>query len=245
MKKILYLFSILILGCSQPKKLINKKNKIDFESIDFVYIKKDLSGNDSIRLNEKQIGLFVDKWNKAKSRGIYKIGPEFWITIKLKNDSVRRFKTNKDLVNEHNDWTYSISDTNLINSFWESTYLFSDPKSYNPISFIKEASKTLKTEKDTLRIGMIIKNQFPIDWVKKEHIAPLFSLLESKEVCGCYLNPLSSYIPVDDFAEEGGYAGIFIESFMENKKVDLGLYSCPKVNEKLNEKLKKWWKENK
>lgn len=245
MKKIPFLFSILIIGCSQPKKSINKQTKIDIESINHVYIKKDLYGTDSIRLNEDQVKLFVDKWNKAKSRGLYKMGPEFWITIKLKNDSVRSFKTNQDLIKENNDWTYSISDTTLIKSFWKPTYSFPNSKNYNPISFIKEASKTLKTEKDTLRIGMTMIDEFPIDWVKKEHIEPLFSLLESKEVCGCFLNPLSSYIPTDDFAEKGGYAGIFIKSFMENKKVNLGLYSCPKVDEELNEKLKKWWKENK
>lgn len=58
------------------------------------------------------------------------------------------------------------------------------------------------------------------------------------------LHTLSSYIPTG-FAEKGGYAGIFINSFKERKRVDLGLYSCPKVNEDLNEELRNWWNERK
>ncbi len=150
-----------------------------------------------------------------------------------------------ELIKENNDWTYAISDTALISSFWQKPFSFPKPEDYDPISFINAVSNNIKKGNSTFRIGMTMINEFPIDWVKKEHIEPLFQLLESEEVCGCYLNPLSSFIPSDDFAEKGGYAGIFIQSFLENKKVELGLYSCPKVDKKLNKKLKKWLKENK
>jgi hypothetical protein len=246
MKIFTFILTFVILSsCVNSKKSIHKHTKIDLELVDNIYIKKRHNETDSIRLNSKQTKLFVTKWNNATSEGLYKMGPEYWIIVKLKNDSIRKFRTNRNLIKEKNDWTYSISDSTLVNSFWKPTYSFDKPENYNPISFIEGVSKTLKTEKDTLRIGMIMMDQFPIDWVKEKHIEYLISILESKEVCGCFINPLSSYLPLDDFAEKGGYAGIFIKAYKEKQKVELGLYSCPKVDKKLNAELRKWWKEGK
>ncbi len=247
MKTITIILTLLILiSCSRNKKSVDSHTKIDLELVDHVYIKKELYGTDSVRLSQEQTELFVQKWNSAKSKGLYKMGPQYWLNIKLKNDSVRRFKTNRDLIKENNDWTYSLADTTLINSFWESqTYGFLNPEQFDPISFIKVLSKTLKTQSDTIRIGITMIDKFPKDWVKEEHIEPLFLILESKEVGGCFINPLSSYLPFDDYSEKGGFAAIFIKAFKENKKVELGLHSCPKVDEKLNTELRKWWKEKK
>ena len=86
-----------------------------------------------------------------------------------------------------------------------------------------------------------IESDFPKDWIKSQHLDSLIALLESKEKCNCYLNPLSSYVPQDS-AEVGGFAIEFIKAFKENKKVDLGLYSCPKVNQKEVTEIKSWWK---
>ena len=87
-------------------------------------------------------------------------------------------------------------------------------------------------------------DKFPIDWVKKEHIETLLNMLDSKDSCGCFLNPLSSYIP-NGFAEKGAYAAIFIKAYKDKQAVSFGLYACPKVDEKLNEKLINWWNETK
>jgi hypothetical protein len=246
MKILTFLLTILLFAsCVDSKKSVQAQTKIDLEKVDYIHIKKTLYGTDSIRLNNEQTELFVNEWNNAESKGLYKMGPDFWLFLKLKNGSIRKFRANRNLIKEKSDWTYSISDSTLINSFWIPTYSFDKPKNYNPISFIEEVSKTLKTEKDTIRIGMTMTDEFPIDWVKEEHIEYLISILESKEVCGCFINPLSSYLPLDDFAEKGGFAGIFLQAYKENRKVELGLYHCPKVDEKLNEELKKWWKEKK
>ncbi len=230
------------MSCINSKKQIQEKLKIELGLVDEVFIKKELYGTDSIRLNKKQIEFFVKEWNNAKSKGPCKMVPEFWIILKLKNSSTRKFRTNMNLIKEENDWTYSLSDSTLISSFWKTDYQFNRPENYDPISFINMTSLTIKTEKDTFLIGMTMIGEFPNNWVKKEHIASLIKLLGSKEKCGCFLNPLSSYIPTDDYAEKGGYAGVFVKAFKENKKVNLGLYSCPKVDEKLNIELINWWK---
>ena len=106
---------------------------------------------------------------------------------------------------------------------------------YSPLSFIKELKKRNQINAST------IENDFSKNWVKVKDLDSLISIIDSKEKCNCYLNPLSSYIPKDS-AEVGGFAIEFIKAFKENKKVDLGLFSCPKVDEKEAEKLKVWWK---
>ncbi|MFD2568917.1 hypothetical protein [Pseudotenacibaculum haliotis] len=243
MKKLLYLFPFLFFGCFQPKK----QTPIDIKTVHEAYIKKELYGKDSIQLNQERIKLFTQEWNQATSEGPRKMISEFWVTFKLKDSSIRRFKTNKGFITENNDWAFfSISDSTLIQSWWNSPLPYSSPKDFTPLSFIKRISTSLKTEKDTLFLGILMVEKFPIDWVKKEHLEPLFLLLDSKESSGCFFNPHSSYLPnYHDSAEKGGYAAIFIKAFMEKKKVDLGLYSCPKVDNELNKKLRKWWKDYK
>ncbi|OBX17465.1 hypothetical protein ES675_16335 [Bizionia algoritergicola] len=110
---------VILSSCVDSKKSIQVQTKIDIELIENIYIKKRLNETDSIRLNNKQTELFVTEWNIATSEGLYKMGPEFWIIVKLKNDSIRKFRTNRNLIKEKNDWTYSVSDSTLVSSFWK------------------------------------------------------------------------------------------------------------------------------
>ena len=109
-------------------------------------------------------------------------------------------------------------------------------REYSPLSFIRELKK-----KNLLNVSTI-ESDFTKSWIKSEHLDSLITLVESKEKCNCYLNPLSSYVPKDS-AEVGGFAIEFIKAFKENKKVNLGLYRCPKVNQKEVTEIKSWWKE--
>ena len=83
-------------------------------------------------------------------------------------------------------------------------------------------------------------DSFPKNWVKKEDIDTLIKLVNSREKCRCFLNPLSSHIPFDS-AEIGGYAARLIESYKEKKKLSFGLYACPKVDWIEADKLVNWW----
>lgn len=120
MKLFTFILAFVILSsCVDSKKPLHKQTKIDLDLIDNIYVKKRLYETDSIRINKKQTELFVKNWNNSKSKGLYKMIPEFWIIVKLKNDSIRRFQANRNLIKEKNDWTYSINDSTLINSFWK------------------------------------------------------------------------------------------------------------------------------
>jgi hypothetical protein len=110
---------------------------------------------------------------------------------------------------------------------------------FTPLSFI-EAVKKHDGHDSSLNFFMI-RDTFPTNWVKREHLDTLMALVHSTERCNCYVNPLSSYFPLDNYAEIGGFAQLFIQSFIDNKPLILGRYLCPKVDESINEKLSKWW----
>lgn len=107
------------------------------------------------------------------------------------------------------------------------------PSQFTPISFLNAVVN------GKFPITMI--DEFPIDWVKESDIDTLMTLINSTRKCSCFLNPYSSYIPINDNADIGGYAIIFINSFRQKHKINLGLYSCPKTDKKSVEEITKWW----
>ena len=106
---IFLLISLLISSCMDSKKSTQTQTKIDLENVVSIYIKKSRDGADSMKLNETETELFISEWNNAKSEGLKKMGVSFWFYINLQNDSIRRFRTNGNLIKEKQDWAYSIS----------------------------------------------------------------------------------------------------------------------------------------
>ena len=120
------------------------------------------------------------------------------------------------------------------------TILWLTPNEFTPISFLNAVIK--QNDKDTLINVITMVDEFPVDWVKQSDIDTLITLITSTKKCNCFLNPLSSYIPTNKNADIGGYAIIFINSFRQKSKINLGLYSCPKTDKKSAEIINKWWK---
>lgn len=118
---------------------------------------------------------------------------------------------------------------------------YANPKSFNPLSLL-DSLRIKKTENNVLKIFTIV-NEFPENWVKYEDIEKLIILIDSKENCKCLVNPLSSNIPTNEKASIGGYAVLFIKSFKNKSKIDIGLYCCPETSEKEISAIKKWWNE--
>lgn len=243
MKILLPILFITLTVCGQnnSKTFSSERHPIQIDSVETIYLKKSSIDKDSIRLDSGQIKAFVEKWNNSESVGLYKYLPEYWMIIREKNGSIRKFRTNKDKIKENNDWAFSIGDTAFINSIWNSSNLFPKPEQYSPITFIQAVSRIVNSKNKTFIPCMTIVDKFPVDWVKREHIDTLITMLDSKDSCGCFLNPLSSYIP-NGFAEKGAYAAIFIKAYKDKQEVSFGLYACPKIDEKLNNKLINWWK---
>jgi hypothetical protein len=112
------------------------------------------------------------------------------------------------------------------------------PKNLTPYSFL-EIMKRKGPASDNLAV-IVMTDSFPYNWIKPEDIDSLIKLVNSKEKCNCFLNPLSSHIP-NDSADIGGYAVALIASFKQKEKVSFGLYACPKTNKKDADELIQWW----
>jgi hypothetical protein len=236
---------VLLSACSHSTKSFHDKKDIVIDSIDFVYIKKNQIDNDSIRLNLDQTRIFVCEWNASKPTGLSKFRPEYWIIAKMTNGTIRTFRANRNNIKENDDFSFIIEDSLLFSTFYEyHKNPFLKPEQFNPLSFLKAVSYNNRPIARSLRIPITMFDDFPRDWVKKEHIDTLISFLDSKDTCCCFLNPLSSYIP-SDYALKAGYAALFIEAYRNNESVKLGLHSCPKIDTQLNKELIDWWNKEK
>ena len=245
MKILIPILFLTLTACGQNhSKKLSEKHPIQIDSVETIYIKKSSTDKDSLKLNEGQKKAFIDKWNSSESVGLYKYLPDYWIIITEKNGLTRKFRTNKDKIKETNDWAFSIGDTLFIESIWQSKNPFLRPEQYDPITFIQAVSRIVKSDSTKFIPCMTMIDKFPVDWVKREHIDTLITMLDSKDSCGCFLNPLSSYIP-NGFAEKGAYAAIFIKSYRDKQPVSFGLNACPKIDEKLNKELIDWWEKTK
>lgn len=84
---------------------------------------------------------------------------------------------------------------------------------------------------------------FPEDWVKPNDVQYLISIMHSKEKCCGYMNIFSSTITNED-AEVGGFAIIFLNSYISKTKINLGLNCNPKVNLASIKKIETWYQKN-
>lgn len=133
--------------------------------------------------------------------------------------------------------TYSFSQTKQSGDIPKS-YLLT-PKNMTPLDFI-ETMKIKSTQINNINV-VTMADSFPNNWLTKKDVDTLINLINSKEKCNCFSNPLSSYIPTNDSAEIGGYAIWLIKSYKEKKKISFGLNACPKTDVVEADKLMKWW----
>ena len=233
------LLSLQTLGQSKMNKNFKKKT-ISSSNISKVYLKNTLYGKDSTEMNKEQIEMFVNAWNQAKSKGLYKYIPQYWLSLYDKSGNKRAFRISNKLVKENGDIAFKLNFN--ISDFWDTKK--TSPSKYEeltPITFIQSASKKNINTNKYYHASMTVGDKLPIDWVRKEHIDRLMVFLNSSDSCGCFLNNLSSYIP-EGPAQQSGFAAIFIKAFKEKEPVALGLYACPLENKELNKQLVEWWK---
>lgn len=161
----------------------------------------------------------------------------FSLTILLFIACRQNKPTNSDNSIDHNQITKH-NDTLQQNS---DTIHWLTSKDLTPISFLKAVIK--QNDNDTLINVLTMIDEFPVDWVKQSDIDTLVTLITSTKECKCFLNPLSSSIPINKNADVGGYAIIFANSFRHKSKINLGHYSCPQTENKSVEEINKWWAE--
>lgn len=114
------------------------------------------------------------------------------------------------------------------------------PKDLNPKSFISLFKE--KYNKDSKLNFITLTGDFPKNWVKPNDIEYLISIMYSKEKCCGYMNVFSSFISSEN-AEVGGFAIIFLNSYISKTKINLGLNSNPKVDAASIKKIETWYQE--
>jgi len=116
------------------------------------------------------------------------------------------------------------------------------PKDLNPESFITLFKE--KYNKKSQLNSVTLAGEFPENWVKQKDIPYLISIMNSKEKCCGYMNIFSSNISKED-AEVGGFALIFLDSYISKTKINLGLNSYPKTNKESIRKIENWYRKTK
>jgi len=134
--------------------------------------------------------------------------------------------------NENNTHKYTTADT------LHEKVTRNNPSNLTPLSFIQTLSNAYHPDQSIHLTTMM--NDFPENWVTAKDIDSLLILASSRRKCNCFQNLVSSHIPFDN-AEVGGFATIFINSFKQNKKVDLGFGACPKTDLGVVKELEEWW----
>ena len=154
------------------------KTNIDYNSIDFVSVKKALYASDSIYfLTKKETQILIKEWNDSEYEGIYKMIPNYFIRIHLKNDSVRTFRTNRELIKENSDWTYGLSSPKLLSSFWKNAQAIPPPPKPPILIECDSMSKKAKTDyKSGIReytiMGLVIATELEMhysDYMKRNY----------------------------------------------------------------------------
>jgi hypothetical protein len=114
-------------------------------------------------------------------------------------------------------------------------------KDLDPKSFITLFTKKYNEDSPLNFVTMI--GDFPNDWVKAKDVQYLISIMYSKQKCCGYMNIFSSTISNNN-AEVGGFAIIFLNSYITQTKINLGLNSYPKTNKEAIQKIEKWYNNN-
>lgn len=123
------------------------------------------------------------------------------------------------------------------NEFEQEKFLYA--KNLTVKSFFKLFIK--KYKKDSKLNFVTLAGDFPENWVKPNDIDYLVSIMRSKEKCCGYMNMFSSTISNEE-AEIGGFAIIFLNSYISKTKINLGLNSNPKTDIKSIKKIETWYK---
>ncbi len=116
------------------------------------------------------------------------------------------------------------------------------PKDLDPKSFIL-LFKERYNKKSALNFVSML-GDFPDNWVQPKDVEYLISVMNSKEKCCGYMNFFSSTLLTEN-AEVGGFAIIFLNSYISHTKINLGLNSNPKTDNESIKKIEDWYRNTK
>jgi hypothetical protein len=147
------------------------------------------------------------------------------------------FKINKS--EKENLSTLSIEE---LTSSVKKNHTILSPKDLDPKSFIL-LFKERYNKKSPLNF-VTLSGEFPENWVRPKDVEYLISVMNSKEKCCGYMNFFSSTLLTEN-AEVGGFAIIFLNSYISHTKINLGLNSNPKADKESIKEIEDWYRNTK
>ncbi|WP_342691857.1 hypothetical protein [Flavobacterium polysaccharolyticum] len=100
---------MIIVGCNDRSHFVQKLSIIRYSDIQSVEIRKQLYDSFCVILDSVQIRKTVALINSNQKTELLKAGPKFWLIVKLKNNSIVKYKIidtkigENDLYKEMND----------------------------------------------------------------------------------------------------------------------------------------------
>lgn len=85
-------------------------------------------------------------------------------------------------------------------------------------------------EYDPIANFVSFQGAFPKNWASKTDTIFLKAKIASTKKCACYVNAMSSHIPLCDSADEGGYAKMILDQLSKGGDISFGLDACPKFD---------------
>ena len=104
MRNYLILFVLIIVGCNDRNYPGKKFSPIQYSEIKSAEIKKELYDSFSVELDSEQVMQTVNLINSSTKTEFLKAGPRFWLFVKLKNDSIIKYKITDTKIGEYDSY---------------------------------------------------------------------------------------------------------------------------------------------
>lgn len=110
---------------------------------------------------------------------------------------------------------------------------------------VREFVEELKiNEKDSTKLNLLSTvGEQNSNWITKEDVSFLITLIDSKKKAKCLKQSISSYIPFDKKTTLGDQAILLIEVYRNQHIFPNKLTHCGIYDDEKRAEIKKWWKE--
>lgn len=113
-----------------------------------------------------------------------------------------------------------------------------------PIKFSQLNGLSATEYKNTMSLYMV-KKQTAADWMTKDDISYLMTLINSEQPSHCVMHFLSSHLPIGEKSTVGGQVMNIIDAYRFNKPYPNFLTSCARTDKKRQQEILSWWQDYK
>jgi hypothetical protein len=118
-KTLIAFFILVNIFACQKQKIVQKKTltEIKYSEIKIAEIKKGLYDTICVELKKNQIKKVVEILNSKKETELLKMMPKYWLFIKFKNDSIKKYKIADNYLGEFDNYMKIKTKNDFINVY--------------------------------------------------------------------------------------------------------------------------------